>query len=397
MVLPRTTPEQRAQFYEDVESLITVGFLTHPVEVNGLSLHLRSFNPGDLFLLRTRVGAGADFKWQCWAVATSIWMVDGYVILGDPQASASIYHRIRKMPKSAIEILFNIVMSLHARQTRAFQATESYCFEAVSRFKWRAYHTGPINSHSGIPGAERLGLNHAQQMWAAFNEVEDIRRTEEANWEGLKLVASAQAPKGVKSLDDSDKKRRENEENRRQQIMDKFFYTVTGVFVEGAVPIDGPQYILKAKSVEDLEKEMHDWVAGKDDWHDKVVREYKEQIMAKYNQEREDAISRAEALRKAQEEECGESAPLVGYSPSQWAEMVKGHGPGTPGGTRMVYDDPKRDFVYQKYVVREPDSGSLRAVDGKIVVARPEGTAPMAAGHFGEPVPSDSPEMPEWE
>jgi hypothetical protein len=237
-------------------------------------------------------------------------------------------------------------------------------------------------------------MNHVQQMWAVFNEVEDIRREEETLWEGLKLVASAQAPKGVKKIDDADRQRRASEESRRQQIMDRFYYMATGVLdEEGKSKEDGVQYVLQTKSVEDLEKEMYDWVAGKDDWHDQFVKDYKNQIISRYQKEREDAAARSLALREAQQEESGqEPAPLIGYSPAQLAEILKERGQGM-GGARMVFDDPHRDFVYQKYVVRDPDSGRLRASDdGKLVVAG-EGTETA----YGEPEPVEQPPVPEME
>ena len=389
MVLPETTPTQRAPFYEDVESLITVGFLTHPVELNGVSVHLRSLSPGDLFLLRTRVGKGSDIKWQAWTIASSIWMVDGYVVLGDPQASAGLYHRILNLPKSALETIFSLVMGLHSRQSKALQATEAYCFESTSRFHWKAYHTGPVNSHAGIPGVERLGLNHVQQMWSVFNEVEDTRRDDEAFWEGMKLVASAQAPKGVQKVDDSDRKRRANEEARRQSIMDRFYYTSVGYMQEGKAPEGGPQFVQRAKTADDLEQEMLNWVSGKEDWHDTFVRGYKEELIAKYEAQKAEAAARVEALRLARAEETGEPTMLVGYSPDQLAEILRGRGQGDTRGARMVYDDPKRDSVYQKYVVKTPDPGRLQAVDGRLVVAG-EPIGP-------EPGSENEPQMPDME
>ena len=204
----------------------------------------------------------------------------------------------------------------------------------------------------------------------------------------MRLVASAQAPKGVKKIDDAHRTRREAEDNRRQQVQDKFYYTVIGLFKDGKPPEDGPQYALKAKTVEDLEEEMYNMVTGKEDWHDVVVREYKEQIVAKYEQEKTEAAARAKALRLAQEEEAGEVTPLIGYSPAQMAEILRERDEGQKGA-RMVFDDPQRDSVYRKYVVRRPDAGRLKAVDGKLVV---EGTG------SGEPGPEEPPPpMPEME
>jgi len=368
MILPKSTPEQRFPFYEDVESLINVGFLSHSIDINGVSLNIRSLNPGDTFLLKSRVGRGTDSQWQNWAIASTIWMIDGYLVLGDSQAPAFLYPRIRDLPSAARDILFSQVMCLHHRQTRAIKAAEAYCFESASRFKWKAYKSGPVNSHTGVPGSERLGLNHVQQIWSVFNEVEDIRREEESMWEGMKLVASAHAPKGIKKIDDADQMRRASEDERRQQVMDKFFYTLIGVFTEEGKPReDGPQYISKHQSADDLAEEMYNWVTGKEDWHDRFVREYKERLIANYRKEKKEAAERARALRLAQEDESGNIVPLVGYSPDQLSELLKNREQG-PLGARKVFDDPDRDSVYLKYVVGKLDSGRLQAVNGRLIV-----------------------------
>jgi len=316
-------------------------------------------------------------------------MLDGYVILGDTHVTAELYHRILRVPKSVLETMFYVALGLHKRQSQAMEAVESYCFESTSRFRWTAFKNGPVSSHAGIPGAEKLGLNSVQQMWAVYNEIEDIRNREESLWEGLKLVASASAPKGVKQLDAADKRRRAADRDRRQSLMDKFYYTQIGYLLEGKAPKDGPQFIQQSKTVEDLEKEMYDWVVGNEDWHDKIINAYKREVVAKFEKEKAEARARAEALAKAEKEESGGSPPLVGYAPDVLMAMLRERDQGR-GGTRMIYDDPQRESVYRKYVIGQPDSGRLRAVGGRLVVT--DGPSPT-----GEPEPTDEPVMPEME
>ena len=42
---------------------------------------------------------------------------------------------------------------------------------------------------------------------------------------------------------------------------------------------------LRTKSIEELEQEMRDWVEGKQDWHDKVIQDYRSRLFSWYQKE----------------------------------------------------------------------------------------------------------------
>jgi len=103
-VLPQTTPEQRSRFYTDVEALLSPGFLTHPVSVRGVKFQMRSLGQGDLFMLRARTTGASAWRWRVWAVATSIWMVNGRSVLGQDDAVPFLADYIEKMPTPVLTL-----------------------------------------------------------------------------------------------------------------------------------------------------------------------------------------------------------------------------------------------------------------------------------------------------
>jgi len=374
--LPQTTPEQRLPLYEDVESLIMVGFLSHTVMISGVQLALRSLGPGDLFLLKTRVQC-PEPSWEVWAIASSIWMVNGIPFIGESQLTPHLAERIRRLPKRAQDILFSLVMGLFARQAKAVDATEAYCYENLSRFRWKSYGNHLASTHSGIPNMEALGSNYVQRMWAFYNETEDQRQRDETYWDGLKLVVSTQSPKGVKKIDQRDKQLMEAEQARRQAVQDKFYYLAQGVLtpeqVEKKENLD--VLTLSSKSPEQLEEEMRRWVAGEEDWHDKVVNAYKAKILAQHEAEKAEMERRAVVLRErlAREESQGlkPTTALVGYTQEQMAALLSDRQPGTPGapGARILYEENRsREFLYQRHLSRRADPGLLDARGGGIAV-----------------------------
>jgi len=374
-MLPSTTPEQRSRFYTDLDSLLAPGFLTHPIVINGVRLHLRSLGAGDLFMLKARTEGGTVAEWRVWAIATSIWMIDGRTVLGHDDAIPFLAGYVRKLPKPAVEILFSILLGLWVRLSSAVDMVEVYCFETISRYKWKTTG-GDGLLQTGVPGAEKLGRNAVQRIWHAFNEMEDTKRAEETAWEGYKLVASSNAPKAIRKMDDKDKERRRLESEERQKRLDRLYYHKIGVITakgeyHGA---DGSMHRIEgAKSVEDLEDEMRRWVTEDYDLHDRVVAAYKAHIRAKNEQEREDRAQRREALQRKREEMGWESGdfrpqPLIAMTAAQLQLMLqeRGAGAGQPGVT-FLPNAPNAGRIYEKYVGAAPDAGRLQVVGDRVV------------------------------
>ena len=364
--LPRTTPEQRQPLYEDIETLITVGFLPHTVAVGGEQFVLRSLGPGDHNLLRIRAEQ-SHLSWQSWAVATSIWMVNGHVLLDEPAHIPGLAQKFQALPERGRSILFGVVLGLFRRQDRAVQGVEAYCYENLSRFRWKSFGAGLPPNYSGIPGVDALGMNYVQRMWVFYNEAEDRRQVEEAQWEGLKFTASTQSPKGVKKVDQKDRQRWQAELDRRQSIQDRFFYRAKGMLKaeEDGAQQDLDALSLPSKSPDQLQEEMRRWVAGEDDWHDRVVNEYKSRVTARHEAEQEERRRRAALLRKRLEHQEADgdlpTTPLIGYTQEQLAALLEKRSPGAPGARRVIQGSQfgKQAHLYERYLKRQASSGLL--------------------------------------
>ena len=373
MSLPQTTLEQRAGHYEDLETLLEIGFLSHPVILDGTPLCLRTLSPGDMFALQARM-SDPKADWRIWAVSTSVWMLNGVNLLGQAGAVPRLAKLLQRLPGRTLELLFTILVGLFKRHQKAIFGVEAYCYEASSRYLWHSFGGHVPTSHSGVSGAEYLGTNPIQRMWIAFNTVEDQRELAEANWEGFKLAAGAQAPKGVKKLDEKDRQRREREDARRQSVRDQFYYWTLGLVDEkGLRPgseegVPGAQ-ILAPKTTEDLEEEMRRWVAGEDDWHDQQVKAYKNYVTVRHQAEKADQKKRQEAYQ-AQMTQGDLDLPttqLMGLTPDQMEMMIQQRNL-TPGGVRQVdFTPPAQDSLYDKYLDEAPVPGKLAARGDRLV------------------------------
>ena len=385
-MLPRTTVEQRTGCYEDVERLLSPGFLTLPIQVGDTVLHLRSLCPGDLFLLRARAALGQDTDWHLWTVASALWMIDGVSLLGKDESIPHIRNFLRdRIRPNVLNLLFYQVLGFFARVDRAIEATTAYCYEHTSRYRWRTSQRGGL-LFRGVPGGERLGTNVVQSIWLAFNEVEDQRVADENQWELFKFIASTNAPKAVKKIDAGDKQRRQSEEARRQAALDRYYYFYHGVidasgYRKGAAEdalgarVEGP------KSVEELEDEMKRWVSGDQDEHDRIIAAYKDGIRQRQRQAKEEQEQRrlafqAERDRMEREAPMRGPQPLVGLTAEQLQRVLSERQPGL-STVRWIPEGPaggEANYIHDNWLAPQESTGVLQLRDGHLVApgANPE-------------------------
>lgn len=374
MILPKTTYAQRVRFYEDVEALLSPGFLTHAVTVAGITLQIRSLSPGDLFMLRSRAHGTSDMEWRVWALATSVWMVDGVCILGEDSTVPLVARTLRYLPDPAVTRLFWVLLGLFSRVQKATDAVVPYSYEQDSRYRWVAFNRKV--AYSGVPGADRLGLNRVQQMWVAFNQYEDLKTEMDHNWETAKLVASGNSPKGIRKLDDRDRQRAQEVQERRQKILDTFYYSKFGIVdPKGESQVEGVSHRLSVKSVEDLEDEMRRWVTGDADLHDRVVEDYKTRIRNQFEQEKANRAARQLALQMerdrievAAQQEGFRPQPLLALTADQLQRMLHDRGGFGRQGVTYIPAAPNADRLYQKYLAEGAVTTGDLQVSGQNVV-----------------------------
>lgn len=374
--MPVQVPTQRDEvsirrpIYTDVEELITTGFLAQTVEVAGITMAMRTFCPSDGILLRHRVGLNVTERtWREWIVSTSVWMIDGQVLLGDPNAASVVRQHLRSLSKGTIGTLFSIYTSLHNRLTTALARTEAFCYEEISRATWRMVGRRLMSGHAPDGLSHSLGMNHVQRMWAAYNEAEDVRIQWAQEWAAAKLVASAQSPKGVRRLNQREESDRKLEDERRHRIIAMTYHKATGKHVE-----DQSGYVVfRSVTSEELVEEMNRTLRGEKDFHDQVIDAYKSAIRERQEKARSDHDARMNALSDAEEVGVSGAAPLVGYTIEQIRAL---HGNEPRRGTTRVVDSAEPTRVYSKIVENEVPVGAMG--DGGKGFAMPKPTMSLA-------------------
>tara|TARA_X000000950_G_scaffold256768_1_gene322464 strand:+ start:10207 stop:11454 length:1248 start_codon:yes stop_codon:yes gene_type:complete len=391
--LPPTTPEQRLELLADTQELISPGFLSAKVVINGVTISFRSPYPSDYFILGHAFEFGSE-PWATALIARLVWLVDGYSCFNNPDFEYEIRDLLRSIPRGSYSKLFACVGHLIRRHNKARESVINFLWEETSRDLWRGFgkKSPNLDVSTGIVGLESLGLNACQKVWVAWNEAEDQRTKDEFEWTLVKQSISPHAPKAIEKMNKREKQQDETRAKDRKKKQDEWYYKVTGVLDENGKlitkkgeeidPYAGDQ-VSMAYTSDELAEEMRRWVTGEQDWHDRVIQEYKAGIKTKMLEERMERDRRLEEAQQEMEERqrnlgIRSRDRLVGYTPDQVKKFKEesGFDPERPGARTIAYAPSRKQSAFDKWVDAERSSGALVEEGGKLVpkkeIPRPE-------------------------
>lgn len=369
MRLPVTTSEQRAEIYTDARKLLRTGFLAHSMDLNGIRIVLRSLNEADWDLLQFRTCSDTLVEWKRWSVASSVWMVQGQLTVGDEDVLYRVYEMCQSLPLTILNDAYQIVNALLRRVREASERMKGFLYEEESRFMWKSGEFRMMTGSSVIPSQS---LNPIQKLWIYFNQAEDESDRERSEWDIAKFIVGPHAPKGIKKISAQDRKQQGDLKNRRQREMDRCYYEAQGILPKPGEAVTknsrfGDWKVHLAETPEELQEEMRRWVGGEKDDHDRVVDGVKTRIREDVEGRKNKAKVQQKALRRAMEEEgVGHSrlVPMTGKGAQDFIDRVKKRMP----GVSKVMQDATHNSAYDKYIKKDTEPGSLRVdADGGIV------------------------------
>jgi hypothetical protein len=324
-------PEVNLAIYKDVESLLFRGFITAYADVNGIPFVFKSLNHHEFDLLKFSGMFHGEITESGWGsfLAYCVFMVDGVNILPERERWLGKVREIFvSMPTDALARMIRYIGEVNRRASVAVYLTEAFSMETVSRYRWLQIKGLDLASVSvtGINGTQRLGLNTAQYVWRAINNIEDRNEAYERDWEHSKFVGSCFAGKGITKVYNQDARRRREEREERMARKDKILREwVLGEDMREAAVAGPGVAVAVPRTVEELTTQLEKDIRGEKDWHDRVVEEHEERVRAAY-QERREQLERAtrESLERFPERGViGGGSMDRPYSPSEIEEQVR--------------------------------------------------------------------------
>jgi hypothetical protein len=316
--------DRRRPLYKDVEDLITPGFLTHTLVVDGVSIVFRSLDGSRTIPMLHRLDAAQGLDWKRWYIATSVWMIDGFLVDGTPRGNDAYYvfHTWAKnLRYEWVEALFPIIVGIRNRVGRALKIVEAYACEKFSRSLW---HTKPsLNTEPTL----------IQRLWVAHNSGQDDFEAENTKWSHTTSIVGSMSGKGAKSLRQSTEKWEQRREDRRRRVIeDAVNWIIQGERSEQApifLKVGGIEYevpkIHASQTVDEMQEELMRAMRGEKDYHDMVMDAHKAQrLAAKREREQKRKAALRDALADRMQAGLSGETALVGYTADQLRELNPG-------------------------------------------------------------------------
>jgi hypothetical protein len=273
----------------------------------------KTLNPNELrniSYMRTYASQSAEYKNQFRSlfIAHSVFMVNGQNFLYKRSDNIDrLIKTINKLGSAIQDRIVNNLSALNAKAQRVHGLVEAYSFEPRSRFRWAAIKDATVNSvgMTGLPGTEELGLNVCQTTWVALNRIQDLRESIERDWANSKFIGGCFVGKGMRSIEEKDKNRLQEEDQQRQERRSRALreYLNRGgekedVVKEMFIMPDGRRVEVasryKASSADELAKELSSALNDEKDAHDLAVEAH----MKKLNDRNAD-IAREKTIMQA--------------------------------------------------------------------------------------------------
>tara|TARA_B100000927_G_scaffold270435_1_gene246582 strand:+ start:1017 stop:2129 length:1113 start_codon:yes stop_codon:yes gene_type:complete len=356
-------------YYAEVRSLISEGVLYRSFTSRPSNLHIKLRNPEP-----------RDIDWafehspyvsqerETALLSRCIHSINGRVF---DRMGYSVYSILEEVSELSIPVHRRLLITLNsliAESQRAYEYLEAYSYESESRSLWMSW-----KAKSAFTAPADKELNSVQLNWIIWNQMEDERKKIRTEWEQALLVTSAMNSKGAKEIRGS----WENEDKRIEEYRENLMEQAR----EGNIdPVSLRQERKKKDSFEDLKEEMKRWVSGEEDEHDRIVREYKNSMYKKIEDEkrrvaeaRERNIKRMEDI-SALRNSSSISSPIMGLTDEEVSRIA------STTKTYRSYDEHAEKFehVKERYITAREVSPNV-SVDGEgnLVSSVPQKTSLM--------------------
>jgi hypothetical protein len=288
--VPESYKKVDEEVWEDLEEYLYVGFLTSPshfLDKTFVFKTINHFELRNLEYLRPMRASPPEVRatFRASFIAHSVMMIDGVNALYErPKHIRKLVQIVSRIPPGLQDKIVENLGFLNARATRLHPLTEAYVHENRSRYKWMQLQSSSIHSplSTGMAGTDELGMNYCQMTWTALNRFLDKKEDMEREWANAKFIGSCFNGKGVRSIDEKDRGRREKErqelEDLKMKVLYRYLNRIAGKDEDPPAKVKLPDGRMatvdrkhQADSVEELAEELSAALSGEKDHHDLVV------------------------------------------------------------------------------------------------------------------------------
>jgi len=352
----------KKDYYAGIRSLILEGSIYKAFISEDHDLYLKIRNPNDSDLNWIyEYSPTHSWKREVGLISRCIHSINGRVLKGDDglywlsdfMSSQCSRHLVRNLAIATVSLLEEV--------KKAQDYLEPFSYELESRNIWRNWR-----AMSSVGEPLPMRLNDFQIYWASWNQLEDEKIATKTEWEQALLITSAFNSKGAKEIRSGWESNDAEEKQYREALMKDAHRGIVGT-------VEQRRSQARRNNFDDLREQMRKWVAGEEDEHDRIVREYKQSMYRKIELEKERAEQARERNRRMVEDLnslkniSSINAPVTAISDEEVRRMTS-----VKKYKQSNEHQEKFEHVKERYIMAKETSGNLQiGEDGKLISNTP--------------------------
>ncbi len=308
--------------YKLLADLVFKGFLTVRMEIAGKSFVFKTINEREYDLIKLYSGFSDGpphtLRFNLNYLVASLLTIDDENILKRKDYDFREYYKFfSELPHILYVRVLEELLQLRGLAIEVTEYLEGFSYTSQSRSKWSFMKDAPYSqAFTGIPGTDRLGINVYQENWVLINKMLDKEEQYNKDFSLALLIASAQNPKGARSVRGKHDSAVERSDERRKKLAKVGSLKQQSWTPKGwAQPVD---------TAEELVAELQRQMDGRKDKHDVFIDDYMKKLREQAEEQSRKAEERIKAARERREAE-GDIPAITGsqrvLTPEEMAEI----------------------------------------------------------------------------
>ena len=283
--------------YNNLEKIITYGFLSVRINLGGLNIVLKNITDKENQSLNYYGNVGKDSLLYKLALSTFVIGTEN-LLEKRSERLEDLKNFYASLSTVVIDKLTVALSTLNKRYSDSLRFFEGYCHTMDSRYLWNAIGKDGLKlNYTGTKGIENVGINSAQENWMIINRELDEELVYDRDFNLSILIASSMNPKGAKQISGNYKKQRDELLEVREEIA-KYGYDKKRITEKKKE--DGWAQPIKSKS--DLVRELYRQMRGEKDRHDLFIEQWMEEQKRKAEAAKNAVKERQKEYREKLEE-----------------------------------------------------------------------------------------------
>jgi len=285
--------------YENIERIITYGFLSVRISINGHDLLIKNISDKEYYQMSMLCSNKDKSKINFFSIAYSTVFIDGINLLENRDEYFSyILEFYRRLPGLFVLKIIEAICELNQAYIDSIEYLEGFSYSTKSRYLWSVLDPYNRSSFVGIRGLDIIGINSVTENWITINKRLDEEQIYSKDFNLTLLIVGASNYKSAKTLS----KNFETHTNELKELRDDI--CKYGFDRKRIEENNKKREIWTAPLVsrEDLVRELSRQMTGKKDRHDLYIDKWMEDQKKRAEAAKKSVEDRQKAFRKNIEE-----------------------------------------------------------------------------------------------